>query len=244
MPKKMRDLADMNKDGKMDWREFSIAMHLIKRKLQGYDIPSSLPASLKQDPAVAVAAPPMSGYATLPAAGGIGGMAAMSSMTMPGHMGAPASAASMTMPGHMGAPASAFPAHGFGGGFGGGAAFSAPASGMVPQMGLLAGPAASGSPSRSRSASGADWSIPHAARLHYSQLFANQDKQRSGFVPGVQARGVLMQSGLSQQFLAQICHMLTGSFSTCGGCPKVAAKPETQAQMKGRENDRGGSAAA
>lgn len=40
----------MNNDGKMDKKEFSIAMHLIKKKLQGYELPRALPASLKADP--------------------------------------------------------------------------------------------------------------------------------------------------------------------------------------------------
>lgn len=40
----------MNGDGKMDKKEFSIAMHLIKKKLQGYELPKVLPASLKMDP--------------------------------------------------------------------------------------------------------------------------------------------------------------------------------------------------
>ena len=29
----------MNNDGKMDKLEFSVAMHLIKKKLQGYELP-------------------------------------------------------------------------------------------------------------------------------------------------------------------------------------------------------------
>lgn len=41
-------LADMNADGKMDRREFSVAMYLIKRKLQGYELPSTLPLTLVQ----------------------------------------------------------------------------------------------------------------------------------------------------------------------------------------------------
>lgn len=44
----------MNTDGKMDKKEFSIAMHLIKKKLQGYELPKTLPASLKADPSVMV----------------------------------------------------------------------------------------------------------------------------------------------------------------------------------------------
>nr|XP_046165496.1 intersectin-2-like [Oncorhynchus gorbuscha] len=43
-------LADMNKDGKMDRLEFSIAMKLIKLKLQGTPLPSSLPIIMKQPP--------------------------------------------------------------------------------------------------------------------------------------------------------------------------------------------------
>lgn len=47
-------LADVNSDGKMDKKEFSMAMHLIKKKLQGYELPKNLPASLKADPTVVV----------------------------------------------------------------------------------------------------------------------------------------------------------------------------------------------
>ncbi|XP_018522386.1 intersectin-2b [Lates calcarifer] len=43
-------LADMNKDGKMDRLEFSIAMKLIKLKLQGTQLPSALPIIMKQPP--------------------------------------------------------------------------------------------------------------------------------------------------------------------------------------------------
>ena len=40
----------MNADGKMDKNEFSIAMHLISKKLQHMELPRVLPASMKQDP--------------------------------------------------------------------------------------------------------------------------------------------------------------------------------------------------
>lgn len=46
-------LADMNKDGKMDRLEFSIAMKLIKLKLQGTPLPLSLPIIMKQPPVAA-----------------------------------------------------------------------------------------------------------------------------------------------------------------------------------------------
>ncbi|XP_039981533.1 intersectin-2a isoform X2 [Xiphias gladius] len=43
-------LADMDSDGKMDRLEFSIAMKLIKLKLQGRNLPSALPVIMKQSP--------------------------------------------------------------------------------------------------------------------------------------------------------------------------------------------------
>uniref|UniRef100_A0A3Q2Z6E8 Intersectin 2b n=1 Tax=Hippocampus comes TaxID=109280 RepID=A0A3Q2Z6E8_HIPCM len=43
-------LADMNKDGKMDKLEFSIAMKLVKLKLQGTPLPAALPIIMKQPP--------------------------------------------------------------------------------------------------------------------------------------------------------------------------------------------------
>ncbi|XP_008163457.1 intersectin-1 isoform X4 [Chrysemys picta bellii] len=56
-------LADMNNDGRMDQMEFSIAMKLIKLKLQGYQLPSALPSAMKQPPIAITGAP---GFATLP----------------------------------------------------------------------------------------------------------------------------------------------------------------------------------
>uniref|UniRef100_A0A4W4HNI1 Intersectin 1 (SH3 domain protein) n=1 Tax=Electrophorus electricus TaxID=8005 RepID=A0A4W4HNI1_ELEEL len=43
-------LADLNNDGKMDVHEFSIAMKLIKLRLQGHPLPPTLPPSMKQPP--------------------------------------------------------------------------------------------------------------------------------------------------------------------------------------------------
>uniref|UniRef100_A0A7M4FCM1 Intersectin-1 n=1 Tax=Crocodylus porosus TaxID=8502 RepID=A0A7M4FCM1_CROPO len=56
-------LADMNNDGRMDQLEFSIAMKLIKLKLQGYQLPPALPPVMKQPPIAISGAP---GFATLP----------------------------------------------------------------------------------------------------------------------------------------------------------------------------------
>nr|XP_040015869.1 intersectin-2a isoform X2 [Gasterosteus aculeatus aculeatus] len=50
------NIADMDSDGKMDRQEFSIAMKLVKLKLQGRNLPSVLPIPMKQLP-VAISAP-------------------------------------------------------------------------------------------------------------------------------------------------------------------------------------------
>ncbi|XP_075906136.1 intersectin-2b isoform X2 [Nelusetta ayraudi] len=60
-------LADMNKDGKMDRLEFSIAMKLIKLKLQGTSLPSALPIIMKQPPVPApTLSKPTSAYGLVP----------------------------------------------------------------------------------------------------------------------------------------------------------------------------------
>ena len=56
-----RSLADYDADGKLSKHEFSIAAHLIKRKLEGHELPACLPASLRADPAA-----PTQSTATLP----------------------------------------------------------------------------------------------------------------------------------------------------------------------------------
>jgi len=64
-----RTLADVNADGKMDRREFTIAMFLIKRKLQGYELPTTLPLSLLRSSDTATSPPlppPPSAAAALP----------------------------------------------------------------------------------------------------------------------------------------------------------------------------------
>uniref|UniRef100_A0A3B4G8R1 EH domain-containing protein n=1 Tax=Pundamilia nyererei TaxID=303518 RepID=A0A3B4G8R1_9CICH len=51
------NLADMDSDGKMDKVEFSIAMKLIKLKLQGRNLPSALPVVMKQTTRLHMSAP-------------------------------------------------------------------------------------------------------------------------------------------------------------------------------------------
>lgn len=49
-----------------------------------------------------------------------------------------------------------------------------------------------------------EWTIKGPAKLKYTQVFNSTDRARTGFLTGVQARGILVQSKLSQAVLAQI----------------------------------------
>ena len=54
---------------------------------------------------------------------------------------------------------------------------------------------------------GADWAVPQSSKLKFTQLFNTLDKTRCGFLTGTQARGILLQSKVPQQTLAQIWSM-------------------------------------
>ncbi|XP_062619095.1 intersectin-1-like [Saccostrea cucullata] len=189
-------LADMNNDGKMDKKEFSIAMHLIKKKLQGFELPKTLPPSLKADPS-----PAMGSFGTMSTAGppvmGMGmpvmGMAptavAPSSMGMPimtngvpmmGQQGM------MGVPAVMGAPA---------------VSMGAPAAmmGNKPRTGSFGQPG----PVPAAAAAG-NMAMPHPSKLKYTQMFNSNDRHKRGHLTGVEARSLLVQTGLPQPILAQI----------------------------------------
>lgn len=53
----------------------------------------------------------------------------------------------------------------------------------------------------------AEWAVPQSSRLKFTQLFNATDKTRSGFLTGTQARGILLQTKVPQQTLAQIWAM-------------------------------------
>ncbi|KAJ2942167.1 hypothetical protein O0L34_g15706 [Tuta absoluta] len=50
----------------------------------------------------------------------------------------------------------------------------------------------------------AEWAVPQAQKLKYTQLFNATDRAKSGAVSGAQARSIMLQSRLPQQALAQI----------------------------------------
>ncbi|XP_032756303.1 intersectin-1 isoform X1 [Rattus rattus] len=202
-------LADMNKDGRMDQVEFSIAMKLIKLKLQGYQLPSALPPVMKQQPVAISSAP----------AFGIGGIAGMPPLTAvaPVPMGS-IPVVGMSPPLVSSVPPAAVPP----------LANGAPP--VIQPLPAFAHPAATLPKSSSFSRSGpgsqlntklqkaqsfdvasapaaAEWAVPQSSRLKYRQLFNSHDKTMSGHLTGPQARTILMQSSLPQAQLASIWNL-------------------------------------
>ncbi|KAF3820522.1 hypothetical protein GH733_013698, partial [Mirounga leonina] len=206
---KLRALADMNNDGRMDQVEFSIAMKLIKLKLQGYQLPSALPPVMKQQPVAISSAP----------AFGIGGMAGMPPLAAVASvpMG-PVPVVGMSPPLVSSVPTAAVPP----------LANGAPP--VIQPLPAFAHPAATLPKSSSFSRSGpgsqlntklqkaqsfdvasvppvAEWAVPQSSRLKYRQLFNSHDKTMSGHLTGPQARTILMQSSLPQAQLASIWNL-------------------------------------
>nr|XP_014342050.1 PREDICTED: intersectin-1 isoform X2 [Latimeria chalumnae] len=206
-------LADMNNDGKMDQHEFSIAMKLIKLKLQGHQLPPALPPIMKQSP---VAIPAASGF-------GIGGMAGM-----PGIAGV-APMASIPVVGMSPPMVSSVPSSGM-------PSLANGAPGMIQPLPAFARPSATLPKSSSFNRTGsqlnaklqkaqsfdmgkklffcvpavavhAEWGVPQSSRLKYRQLFNSHDKTMSGHLTGPQARTILMQSSLPQAQLATIWNL-------------------------------------
>ncbi|XP_059542361.1 intersectin-1 isoform X1 [Myotis daubentonii] len=202
-------LADMNNDGRMDQVEFSIAMKLIKLKLQGYQLPSALPPVMKQQPGAIASAP----------AFGVGGLASMPPLPAV----APVPMGTLPVVGMSPPLVSSVPP----------AAVPPLANGAPPVMQPLpafAHPAATLPKSSSFSRSGpgsqlntklqkapsldvasapplAEWAVPQSSRLKYRQLFNSHDKTMSGHLTGPQARTILMQSSLPQAQLASIWNL-------------------------------------
>ncbi|KAF7689532.1 hypothetical protein HF521_012885 [Silurus meridionalis] len=200
-------LADMNNDGKMDMHEFSIAMKLIKLKLQGHPLPPTLPPSMKQPP---LSLPPPAPFG-MPSMGPMTGLPAVPPMPLPplppgvpGMGMSPPLVSSVTPPVPPlanGTPSMMQPISGF----------SHPAvnksssfnrsSVKLPKGQSFEIPSAPAVPVPS------DWAVPQSSRLKYRQLFNSHDKMMSGHLTGPQARTILMQSSLPQAQLATIWNL-------------------------------------
>uniref|UniRef100_A0A8C8M846 Intersectin-1 n=1 Tax=Oncorhynchus tshawytscha TaxID=74940 RepID=A0A8C8M846_ONCTS len=171
-------LADMNNDGKMDMHEFSIAMKLIKLKLQGHPLPPSLPPSMKQPP-LTLPPPPTAPFGVMP------GLPAVPPLPMP-----PMPGVGMSPPLVSSVPPSVPPL-----------ANGAPMTGFShPGMAQSASTPVPPQPPT-------DWAVPSSSRLKYRQLFNSHDKMMSGHLTGPQARTILMQSSLPQTSLASIWNL-------------------------------------
>lgn len=191
-------LADINSDGRMDMHEFSIAMKLIKLKLQGHPLPPSLPSSMKQPP---LPLPPQSAFGMPPMAPlttSLSGVPPLPLPPLPVGVSPPLVSTTQPPPMANGAPPTAImqPI----------SSFSHPAcpvnisSFNRSSTKLQKGPSfdtTSGQPPT-------DWAVPQSSRLKYRQLFNSHDKMMSGHLTGPQARTILMQSSLPQGQLASI----------------------------------------
>ncbi|XP_072509186.1 intersectin-2 isoform X2 [Notamacropus eugenii] len=224
-------LSDLNKDGKMDQQEFSIAMKLVKLTLQGQRLPPSLPPIMKQPPVFS------------PLASARFGMGSMPNLSIPqcvppaAPMAPMSSRPSVTSLPPLGMPAPLVPSVSTSSLPNGTAALLQPmtvpfSSATLPHTssyGLLMGSfggsciqkaqslidlGSSSSTSSTASLTGgspkagsSDWAVPQPSRLKYRQKFNSLDKGMTGYLSGLQARNALLQSNLSQTQLATIWNL-------------------------------------
>uniref|UniRef100_F1KQL1 Intersectin-1 n=1 Tax=Ascaris suum TaxID=6253 RepID=F1KQL1_ASCSU len=178
-------LADYNKDGKVDRYEFSVAMHLIRTVMAGIPLPPSLPDSMKP-PALAAQTSldglsnntgvmKMSGSSTP-----VMGIPGMTSAGIRSAMGAAAGMPVAMPAGTVGTPPSIQTAPPM-----------STAVPLAPGVGRVQG----------------DWTIAHHNKLKYCQQFNQLDKGRVGTLSGVHARNVLAQSQLPNVTLAEIWNL-------------------------------------
>nr|XP_023475185.1 intersectin-2 isoform X2 [Equus caballus] len=222
-------LSDLNKDGKMDQQEFSIAMKLIKLKLQGQQLPVVLPPIMKQPPmfsplisarfgmgsmpnlSIPQSLPPVAPIAT-PLSSATSGTT-LPPLMMPAPLvpsvstsSLPNGTASLIQPLSIPYSSSTLPHTSsyslMMGGFGGA---------NIQKAQSLIDLGSSSSTSSTASLSGnspktgtSEWAVPQPSRLKYRQKFNSLDKSMSGYLSGFQARNALLQSNLSQTQLATI----------------------------------------
>uniref|UniRef100_A0AAZ3PM11 Intersectin 2b n=1 Tax=Oncorhynchus tshawytscha TaxID=74940 RepID=A0AAZ3PM11_ONCTS len=212
-------LADMGKDGKMDRLEFSISMKLIKLKLQGTPLLSTLPIIMKQPPVpapnpsstdamstsrygIAMLTPnlspmtPMSGLTPMiPTATGMAPLVSTSTMPIPllPSIGSPA------LPNGTMGILQQFPPGYMGTGKRRTVSVSVCLSVSLSNSSSttsLAGSSLKTAPS--------DWAVPHASRLKYRQQFNSLDKHMPGYLTGPQVRNAMATTLLTHTQLATI----------------------------------------
>uniref|UniRef100_A0A452VD81 Intersectin 2 n=1 Tax=Ursus maritimus TaxID=29073 RepID=A0A452VD81_URSMA len=191
-------LSDLNKDGKMDQQEFSIAMKLIKLKLQGQQLPVVLPPIMKQPPMFSPLISARFGMGSMPNLSIPHSLPPVAPMTTP----LSSATSGTTLPPLM-MPAPLVPS----------VSTSSLPNGTAGLIQPLSIPYSSSSNSTSSTASlpgnspktgTSEWAVPQPSRLKYRQKFNSLDKSMSGYLSGFQARNALLQSNLSQTQLATI----------------------------------------
>uniref|UniRef100_A0A673I8F1 Intersectin-2-like n=1 Tax=Sinocyclocheilus rhinocerous TaxID=307959 RepID=A0A673I8F1_9TELE len=211
-------LADMNKDGRMDRLEFSIAMKLIKMKLQGQNLPTALPIIMKQPPVPSPTMPatPL-GMGTMP---NVPMMPSVPILTpipmttmspMPGMTPMMGTGLSVPVMPTISTPAlpngpiailqptpipliSTFPVS---------SSFSSSPLGFsaTPSLLDLGSSSSNSSPSTSLASNSpmggpSDWAVPQASRLKYRQQFNSLDKQMIGYLTGIYLQRILKRKRL------------------------------------------------
>uniref|UniRef100_A0A4X1TZ07 Intersectin 2 n=1 Tax=Sus scrofa TaxID=9823 RepID=A0A4X1TZ07_PIG len=191
-------LSDLNKDGKMDQQEFSIAMKLIKLKLQGQQLPVVLPPIMKQPPMFSPLISARFGMGSMPNLSIPQSLPPVAPIATP----LPSATSGTTLPPLM-MPAPLVPS----------VSTSSLPNGTASLIQPLSIPYSSSSNSTSSTASlsgnspktgTSEWAVPQPSRLKYRQKFNSLDKSMSGYLSGFQARNALLQSNLSQTQLATI----------------------------------------
>uniref|UniRef100_A0A668A4K8 Intersectin 2a n=1 Tax=Myripristis murdjan TaxID=586833 RepID=A0A668A4K8_9TELE len=207
------NLADLDSDGKMDRLEFSIAMKLIKLKLQGRGLPPSLPIIMKQppicNPSSTITSSSRFGMGSMPNLSvGMQPMSAMSAMPLltPIPVNPPMPSMQPLVPTPMTLPLITTLGNSAG-------LPNGNANLLTPHslcLSLRVSMCSSNSSSTTSLASNSpktgscDWAVPQASRLKYRQQFNTLDKLMSGYLSGPQVRNALMASNLTQTQLATI----------------------------------------
>merc|ERR1719419_1824707 len=126
----------------------------------------------------------------------------MGGMGMPGQMGMggmPQQTMGSSMPGMM--PNNSMPGMMSGPGM-----QQPPIAGVQPSV-QAPQPAQTAVPSQAPSPAPVEWAIPQQKRVGYMAQFQANDRAKTGFLAAVQARGILLQTGLAQQTLASVWNL-------------------------------------
>ncbi|BFF94509.1 intersectin-1 [Drosophila madeirensis] len=186
-------LADTDSDGKMNINEFSIACKLINLKLRGMEVPKALPPTLLASLTDGQKTPTMTPRGSTSSMSPLDPLKGIVAAPVPLPVALPVAVPAAPV------PVAVVPA----------------AVAIVSPPGLPAGPTppSSNPPSRHMSISErapsiespqGEWAVQAAQKRKYTQVFNANDRTRSGYLTGAQARSVLVQSKLPQVTLAQI----------------------------------------